>query len=199
MNKKVFNEKAMGIIGLFTKDINNSYYGRDLARKLKSNQRTVQLTLNALEQERILQSKTKGKLKEFFLNKANMLTKSMLIAAEIYKFNKFASSNFEVYQIVADIMKLTDAPFLVFGSFAKGYATKESDLDVLIVGKVPKGKTLGLQEKYSREIHFMELSQIQFLKGLKNKEKFMLEILESHIICQGFEEFTNWRHKYGPA
>jgi predicted nucleotidyltransferase len=199
MNKKVFTDKTMEIIGLFTKDTDALYHGRDLARKLKSNQRTVQLTLNALEQEKILQSKTKGKLKEFSLNKANMLTKSILIAAEIYKFNKLTSSSFEVYQIVADIMKLTDATFLVFGSFAKGYATKESDLDILIIGNVPKGKTLELQEKYSREIHIMELSEMQFLKGLKNKEKFILEIIENHIICQGFEEFTNRRYKYGSA
>jgi predicted nucleotidyltransferase len=197
MNKKVFTSKAMEIIGFFTKDINISYYGRDLARKLNSNQRTVQLTLNILEQEKILQSKTKGKLKEFSLNKANMLTKSILVTAEIYKFNKLASINFEVYQIVADIMKITEAPFLIFGSFAKGYATKESDLDILIIGKIPKVKTRELQEKYSREIHFMELSKMQFLKGLKNKEKFMLEVLENHVICQGFEEFMNWRHKYG--
>lgn len=199
MNKKVFTDKTMEIIGLFTKDTNALYYGRDLARKLKSNQRTVQLTLNALEQEKILQSKTKGKLKEFSLNKANMLTKSILIAAEIYKFNKLTSSSFEVYQIVTDIMKMTDAPLLIFGSFAKGYATKESDLDILIIGKVPKRKTLELQEKYSREIHIMELSEMQFLKGLKNKERFILEIIENHIICQGFEEITNWRHKYGSA
>ena len=79
MNKKVFTNNAMEIMGLFTKDINTSYYGRDVARKLKSNQRTIQLALNVLEKEKILVSEVKGKLKEFSLNKTNILTKNILI------------------------------------------------------------------------------------------------------------------------
>ena len=95
--------------------------------------------------------------------------------------------------------ELTDFPFLIFGSFAKGYATKESDLDILVIGKIQKEKIRKLQEKYSRKIHVMVLSEEGFLGGLKNKEKFILEVIESHIICQGFEEFIIWRYKHGPA
>jgi predicted nucleotidyltransferase len=199
MNKKVFTDRALEIIAFFTKDINASYYGRDLARKLKSNQRTVQLALNVLEKEKVLVSKIKGKLKEFSLNKTNILTKNVLIIAEIYKFYKVSSLNFEIYQIVSDIMKMTTCPFLIFGSFAKGYATKESDLDVLIIGKTSNTKNLKLGEKYSRNIQILTLSEKQFLNGIKNKEKFILEVIESHIICQGFEEFTNWGFSYVSA
>jgi len=199
MNKKVFTDKALEIMAFFTRDINASCYGRDLARKLKSNQRTVQLALNVLEKEKILVSKVKGKLKEFSLNKTDILTKNVLIAAEIYKFYKIVSLNFEIYQIVSDIMKMTTGPFLIFGSFAKGYATKESDLDVLIIGKTSNAKNLKLGEKYSRRVQILNLSEKQFLNGLKNREKFILEVIESHIICQGFEEFSNWMFNYGSA
>lgn len=197
MNKNIFNEKTMRIVALFSRNINAACYGRDLSRKLKLNQRTIQLQLNALEKEKMLISKIRGKLKEFLLNKDNILAKELLISAEIYKFYRVILENFELREIISDMLTITDGVIIIFGSFAKGYASKKSDLDILFIGKINKEKLKQIQDKYSRKIHFIETSEKGFLKGLKNKANFILEITENHIICQGFEKFTNWRYRYG--
>jgi len=196
MNKKIFNETSLRIMTFYTSNLSASLYGRELARKLKANQRTVQLSLNALEKEKIIKSRINGKNKEFLLNRENPLTKQVLIMVEIYKSYKTLSSNFELYQIVSDLIKHTNGVVLIYGSFVKGYATKESDLDILIIGKMDITEEESLKNKYSREIHTMFLNEREFVDGFKKKANFILEVVENHIICQGFEKFINWRYGY---
>ena len=196
MNKKIFNGTALSIMAFYTSNLNASLYGRDLARKLKANQRTVQLSLNILEKEKIIKSKRNGKNKEFLLNRENPLTKQILIMAEIFKSYTTLSSNFELHQIISDVIKHTNGVVLIYGSFIKGYATKESDLDILIIGRMDITEEETLKSKYSREIHTMFLNEREFVDGLKKKANFILEVAENHLICQGFEKFINWRCGY---
>lgn len=197
MSKKIFNERCLRVIGEFTGDIRASFHGRELARKMRSNQRTVQLCLNRLEKEKILRSKTKGRLKEFSLNLESPLTMQILTAAEIYRAYRLFSSNFEILQIISDVLKITGGAVIIYGSFAKGYAAKESDLDILVIGKSSREKENSLQAKYSRKIHFMSLKEKEFTAGLEKKSSFAKEVAESHIICQGSEAFVKWRLKHG--
>lgn len=197
MNKKIFTGMTMRLVGAYTRDINASFHGRELARRLKANQRTVQLHLNALEKEKVFTSAMKGKTKEFSLNQRNPLALQVLLMAEVYKSYRLLSSNFEIYQIVSDVLGASSGVVVVYGSFAKGYAAKGSDLDILVIGKLDKKKRHDIQERYSREIHIMVMGEKEFVKGLRNKANFMLELMENHIICRGFERFLDWVYEYG--
>lgn len=192
MSKNIFD--CIDVLVPFTAG-DKRFHGRDLARKLNLSQRTVQNHLNKLEKMGVLKSEKRGKTKEFRLNKGRLMTEKLLIAAEIRKFYSLVSSDFEVKEIIKDILDRFIGKVLVYGSFAKGRWDEKSDLDVLILGE--EKKTEEIQAKYSRNIHFMFLTEKEFKSGLRGEKPYFVEIKNNHIICRGFEEITRLVIKHG--
>ncbi len=195
MSKKIFN--FLEVFYPFTEDLERRVYGRQLARKLEMNQKTVQNRLNTMEEEGLLKSIEKGRTKEFELNRENVLARKLLVATELEKFYDLLSSSFEVKEIVSDILNRTKGYVIIYGSFAKDDWGNDSDLDILLIQSSREDKVKEIEDKYSRDIHFMFIKSEEFKEGMQSQEPYMKEILENHVICRGFEEITNWRFKYG--
>ncbi len=195
MSKKVFN--FLEILYPFTEDLERKVYGRELARELGMNQKTVQNRLNTLEDEGFLKSVMKGRTKEFELNKKDILARKLIAAAEVRKFYNLLSSSFEVKEIVSDVLQKTAGYMIIYGSFAEGNWGEDSDLDILLINSDSKDKVKKIREKYSREIHFMFMNIEEFIEGIESQEPYIKEILGNHVICKGFEEITDWRCEHG--
>lgn len=196
MNNKLFNRIVFEIINLFIEYNNITLHGRRIARELKGNQRTIQLNLNNLASNKILLVEKAGRNKQYQINLENPKTRSMLLMTECYKTCKLLE-NFEIEQIINDLKKITSKPFLVFGSYAKGYAVKDSDLDILFIDS-KKIDVKNIQFKYKTTIHLLSISEKKFIKSIRNKEAFPTEVTTHHVICQGYEFFINqWVKLYG--
>lgn len=193
MSNKILN--YLDVLVPFTDNIHRKVHGRGLIDELDLSQKTIQNKLNYLEKEGILKSKSSGRAKEFSLKRENLLTEKILTTVEMTKFYDFISSNFEVREIITDILKDVDSPLIIYGSFAKDDWNEESDLDVLVIGK-SSNSIEEIKERYSREIHTMFISEDEFKEGIVNEENYIKGILENHIICRGFEDITSWRFKY---
>ena len=197
MNKKLFNPLTFEILQIFSTNPNDKIHGRNIAKRLNANQMTVLLNLNKLEEDKIFLTETKGKNKNFFLNKKNELIYPFMEVAEIYRSMQMIDKNFLIYSIIKDIKELTKGVVIIFGSYAKGCATKESDIDILIIDKITDNVFDIVKNKYPVDIHIMNMSKKEFINGMKTKKPFIKEIIEHHIIMQGSEEFTRWLLKYG--
>ena len=81
----MLDNKVESILAEFSSDYNKKIYGREIARKLKMNQKTVSNLLNKLEKDNILKFSQEGKNKYYFLNKLNQTTKEMIKLVEINK------------------------------------------------------------------------------------------------------------------
>jgi len=195
MSKNIFKDRGFSVLLPFTQDLNKRTHGRKIARELDLNQKTVQNKLNELEEKNILESEEKGRLKEFKLNRENPATKNLLITTEIEKLQRLIRKEFEVKEIVKEIIQETEKPTLIYGSFAKGTWDEESDLDILVIGEKEE-KLEEIDKKYSREIQFMYLKQEEFEQQIKEKTPYIKEVLKNHVICQGFEKITNLRLKH---
>lgn len=75
---------------------------------------------------------------------------------------------------------------LVFGSFANGEETAESDIDVLVIGNV---KTLDLskvfkelEERVGREINYIVWSRSQLEKRAGSKSGFLSDLIRKQVI-----------------
>lgn len=196
MNTKLINNWSLKIIELYSCKLTSSFYGREIAKKLNANQRTILLNLNKLEKNHLLKSKIKGKNREFTLNKENDLVKEIILMAEVNKTMIFLDEHFEIYSIVKKLKQIIKNTIIIYGSYAKQNYTKESDLDILILGKYPKKSVKALLKSYSLKVQVMNLSKQEFIKGIKKNEAYMKEVLENHIIIKDFEEFITWRFKY---
>ena len=155
--------------------------------------KTCQNVLAVLEEEKIMKSKVEGKNKYFSLNLDNIHTKSYLLRAEIFKLDNLLNHYSQLKTFLKSIH--SSCLIIIFGSFAKMKADKNSDLDLLVVSKTEIKLSNHL---LSHKIHQINLSENSFRKALKEKEAIIKEIEENHIILNNPSSYVNifWEH-YG--
>lgn len=167
------------------------FYLREISRLATLPLKNVQTSLNALEKGRIVKSSIRGKNKYFALNLGNIQTKLCLLQAEIYRTLLFL----EKYPPFKTFLKevSTQAPILVFGSFARFAAEEDSDLDVLIISKREEKLPFHL---LPYKVHEIRLSDDSFRKAIGQQEALIKEVEETHIILNGHSFYVNtlWSH-----
>ena len=183
--------KELDLIILYSRDYKARFYLREISRLAKIPLKTCQNILASLEKERILKSKLEGKNKYFSLNLDNIQTKSLLLKSEIYKADLFL----EKYPEFKTFLKSINANFviIVFGSFARLKANKDSDLDLFIISnKEEKLPSYLLPYK----IHKNRLSEKSFKKAIVEKEALIKEIEANHIILNNPSPYVNLMWEY---
>ena len=108
---------------------------RGIAKRLGESHSTVLRKLNNLQKENVVDSKVEGKNKIFFL-KNNIIAKNYIKKAELQKLLTLLRRYPELGILFEEILKKTDERLIVlFGSYAKGLAKKDSDIDIYIETK----------------------------------------------------------------
>ena len=118
--------------------------------------------------------------------------------SEVYKTIEFLRKNFKIKKIAELITDRAEVA-VIFGSYAKGLATNVSDLDLIIINGNLNKIINEIENLYGIKISPKNFSKKEFIKSQKNKDNFFIEILNSHIILNGFDFFINttWRNYYG--
>ncbi|NQV09473.1 nucleotidyltransferase domain-containing protein [Candidatus Woesearchaeota archaeon] len=175
--------KELCIIGLYLTDYHERFYLREISKLTKIPLKTIQNKIKELEKKKILISTMHGKNKYFMLNLNNILTKFYLLQAEIQKTLLFIQK-YPLFKTFIKEIK-TDIALIVFGSFARFSANKESDLDLLVISK-EKVKLPFYLLPYKP--HTINLSEELFLK---TKETIIEEIKKNHIILNNHSLYIN--------
>lgn len=125
--------KELRILDLYLEDYNKEFYLREISRLTKIPLKTTQNLMLNFEKIRVIKSFVRGKNKYFKLNLDNIQTKFYLLKAEIYKTNLFTIK----YPLIKTFLKeiKVNIPIIIFGSFADFKASKNSDLDILIISE----------------------------------------------------------------
>ena len=183
--------KELEIVALYRGGYKAQFYLRQISKLSKVPLKTAQNILANLEKSRILKSRIEGKNRYFSLNTDNIHTKSYLLQAEVYKTDVFL----EAYPPFKTFLKSidTNAPIILFGSFSRLSADKDSDADLLVVSeKEPKLPSHLLPYR----IHMVKLPEQSFLKALKQQESLIKEIEENHIILNNHSFYINSMWNY---
>lgn len=183
MNMILLNDYYL-IMNEFSKDWNQPIYGREIAKKLRKNQKTIATKLKELEKIHILKSKQIGKTKQYSINNKIKTTTDTIIITEIIKKNNYLEKNETIRQIINDSKQITG----IFGSQAKGTANKQSDIDIYVIGNKQenyekKGKN------YNKPISVKKFTIQEFKKMLQQKNPLAAEIAHNHINIHRTEEF----------
>jgi len=181
------------IISLFRGNYKMRFYLREMSKLSKLPLKTCQNTLANLENAKILKSKIEGKNKYFSLNLENIRTKSYLQQAEIYQTDLFIEKYPKFNMFLKSINM--NIPIIIFGSFAKFTADKNSDIDLLIISdNEPKLSFHLLPFKP----HQINMSEKTFLKAIDQQENLIKEIENNHVILNNHSFYVNvmWGH-YG--
>ncbi|MFH0737570.1 MAG: nucleotidyltransferase domain-containing protein [Candidatus Micrarchaeota archaeon] len=177
-------------------------YIREIAKDCELSYERVQHYLKELEKIKAVESKTKGKIKEYTLNRKHELVLKIFSLLEMERRQAFYAKNPKIGINLQAIAKDTGAAgiryVILFGSAARGEARKESDIDLLFVLK-QKDDAFEKQlndlakkmEALSGRRFSMHTVSIDELKSRWKKEPVYTTLWQDHIILYGDEEF--WR------
>ncbi len=160
--------------------INNPNHIRGLAKDLNTNQTTIARKIKALSNNNVVDFNIKGKNKTYFLKKT-LEAKEYIIITEHYELLKTIKKYPILRNIIEEIKKdKTIQIAILFGSYAKELAHKESDIDIFIDTTDKKVK-----EKISKMN-----SRLSIKIGKYNKNNILIkEIQKNHIILKGVENY----------
>lgn len=179
--------KELEVLRLYLSDYSKRFYLREISKISRLPLKNVQRALESLERSKILKSEVSGKNKYFFLNLDNIGAKIMLLQAEAHSTLIFLEKYAQFKLFVKEIK--TDVPIIIFGSFAKLSATKDSDVDILVVS----GKEISLPAHLlPNKIHKIRISEKNFVKSSVEGETLIKKAQDSHIIINNHSFFINF-------
>ncbi len=176
------NNESM-ILQLYLGDYKAQFYLREISKLAELPLKTTQNTVLSLEKDSILKSAVHGKNKYFKLNLDNIQTKMRLLQTEIQKTISFLEKYPQLKTFLKSITE--NNMIIIFGSFAKFTAEKNSDLDLLTVsGEIPT-------HLIPNKVHQIKLSENAFLKAVKQQETLIKEIEKNHVVLNNHSLYVN--------
>lgn len=160
--------------------LKNESHLRGVAKQLNASHSTVSRALNKLYKENVIDFRKEGRNKIFFIRK-NLQAKNYVFNAERYKLIRLIKQYPELSIIIDSILKNCEERLvLLFGSYAKGIAKKDSDIDIYIEtgNRKIKDKVESLHSKIKAKIGPFDLNSM-----------LIKEIMKNHIILRGVEDF----------
>ena len=185
MSSMILNINRLKVLEEFSEDYSKRIYGRDVARKLKMNQKTVSTILNELEKEHILKFTQEGKNKYYYLNKFNSHIREIIQIIETQRKINFLEKYKKLKELFLKLEEKTKGILVIFGSYANFNANEKSDLDVFVIGGIKDIEDL--EEFYNMEINIVKSDKNKFNK----KEHIIKEIIKNHIVLKGVEDFID--------
>jgi len=172
------------IIALLLKE---DLHPRAIAKKLAANHVTVLRKLRNLEQENVVDFRREGKNKTYTI-KRSIEGRNAAMIAELYKQSMVVSRYPALRGIFAAAHEMPDIPLaLLFGSYAKGLATKESDIDIFLETADPARKKQ-LEQKHS----LLSVKTGRF----DTDDLLVREIIKDHVIIRGVELYFEWTGRF---
>lgn len=168
---------SMEIVNLLLKEDN---YIRGLAKKLKINHMTILRRTKELTKANVVDYKKEGKNNVYFLKKT-VEARTHAIMAESYKLFMLIKKYPNLRRIIEKIQKNNKVELaILFGSYAKGLAKKDSDIDIYVDTT---------NKKIKKELEMLD-SKLSVKIGKYNKNALLIkEIEKNHIIIKGIEKY----------
>lgn len=187
------------ILSLYRADYTTNLHVRAIAKLLDTSHMTLLPHLKHLEEFKILQTKIVGKNKQYTLNKENILTKYYLIATEELATIDYLKKTFLIKKLAEHLKNIeTPDPLILFGSYPKGYATDESDIDLFCIGKLTEKQKEDIEKfeaTFGKKINIKVATAENFKVGLRTGDILIKEMVANHIVICNPDPFVTvlWR------
>ena len=187
------------ILSLYRSNYTANLHMRAMAKLLETSHMTLLPYLKRLEELKILQTETVGKNKQYTLNKDNLLTKYYLITTEELVTIDYLEKTFLIKKLAEHLSNVDISnPVILFGSYAKGYANEESDIDLFSIGKLTENQQTHIKKFeaiYGKKINLKTASTENFNAGLRMGDILIREVVANHIVISNPDPFVTmlWR------
>lgn len=178
--EKIFGSRIRAkVLAWFYMNHDESFFVRQLAAIIKEDSTNLSRELSNLEKAGILSSTRQGNLKYFHANKNcaffNELKGFILKTVGIIGELKFSLENFSHIKYA-----------FIYGSYARGEESADSDVDLIIIGDVDLDRldllVSNLEKKFGRTINHVTYDYKEFLTKKKRKDGFIIDVLKDKKI-----------------
>lgn len=153
---------------------------RGLAKDLNSNQTTIARKLNDLYESNVVDYREEGKNKTCFLKKS-IESKQYIYMTEHYKLLKLIEKYPSLRKIITKIQENEKIKLAVlFGSYAKNRAEKNSDIDIFLHTK---------NRELKKETEIIDSRAEVKIGDYNKKNNLIKEIEKNHVIIKGVETY----------
>ena len=196
------NNIKLEIIGLFRNNYLNQFHIREMAKLIGKSHVSLLPHLKKFEKDKILLFKQVGKSKVYSINFNNNQVREFLSLGEKKKTLEFLNKEFFIKKVYDEFINNNlNGCLILFGSYASGNTTNESDIDLLYIGKMKESEKKKIKEfgkTYRKEIHLVVMPLKQFNEQLSKHGLLIKEIIKNHIILYNHDIFINlvWNYYY---
>ncbi|MCK4997755.1 nucleotidyltransferase domain-containing protein [Candidatus Pacearchaeota archaeon] len=169
----------------YLKDYSLKLSASEISREVKIERRTISRILNKLVSLNLMDFVIQGKNKLFYFDLKKFNSFSLFNLIEINNSMNFNFKNKNISLMVSKLLNCADG-VIVFGSYATSKNKKDSDLDVVLLGKVNEKEVSRVKLISPIEINEHLSSYSEFKKILKSKNALAIEISRSHILFGNF-------------
>ena len=189
MSKKLdIADNGLAVLTLFSNGYDRGYYIREICSHLPLSHGTAQTILVRFEEKRVLESSKRGKIRLFKI-KPGEISIQYFTLAEIYKKILFMENNPFVSEILSKISLISEGSVILFGSYAKGTATEDSDIDIFIAGTTDEGAITKIEKIYDVEINPVVYPENVFASQ-EGFDPLVSEVKKNHIVWKNAELFV---------
>lgn len=175
------------VVKFFLENPYEEVYLRQLAKKLNLSSFAIKKYSDLLVKENLLKEERKANLRYFKANISNIFFKHLKIA---YSVNLIVKSG------ILDFLKqnLSNVSSIVlFGSMAKGEDDKQSDVDLLVIGKDKYLDLKKFEQLIGREITLHIFSWSEWNKQAVENKAFYFEVINYAIQLYGEMPIIKWK------
>jgi len=167
------------LLTLYFTNPDNKYYLRELERILNYSVANIRRELIKLENTGLFLSENKGNQVYYYLNQSYPLFDEL--KSIIFKTSGVAHL---LHDVLINFKGITHA--FIYGSFAKGEERGDSDIDLMIIGKINEDTLIDelnkLEKKLQREINYTLYNKDEFEEKKEKGNSFILDILRDKKI-----------------
>jgi predicted nucleotidyltransferase len=177
---KIFGSKTRAkLLGWFFTHTDEEFFVRQLAPILKEDPTNLSREMAKLETLGILTSLRQGNLKQFRVNKGGSLFPEL--RGLVLKTTGIAG------QIKAELESIEGIRLaFIYGSFAKGAETADSDVDLFVIGKISLDALdtvlQRLEKKLGRTINYVVYNRKEFDEKVTSRDGFVTDVLKGEKI-----------------
>ena len=174
LEELISSKTRVKLLTLFLLNPGKSYYIREIERLIGKNYSIVRHELSKLESFGLIRSETKGNQKYYSVDQNFFLYQDLQkIVLKTEGVSRFLQENLAGLGNVECIF--------IYGSFASGKASANSDIDLFIVGDLDEEQLVPLilesERSIGREINYTLANTEEFTKRLRDADPFIMTIL----------------------
>ncbi len=184
--ESIFGSKSrVKLLTLFLLNPGKRYYIREVERLTGENINSIRRELENLETINLLKSQRSGNQKYYTVNQ------EMGIYPELKNiFLKTRGAAKVLQEKISNLKGINRA--YIYGSYAKGEAGPDSDIDIIIIGKVNEDDLImrirNVEKHLNREINYVLFSPEEYETRKKKKDPFIKNVLKDEKIILLGEE-----------